>query len=333
MSDQTAYASAVTEAATNWQAAAGQDLNTSTVARERSAQFKYWRRPNGYIIVGPSPTGDIFRYQKWFRKGYRDLPDMYGVEYMNKGRMTLAKTAGQSHRWLEPFFEKGGHVARITSATAMLGPVGDFIMSVDQIRELGLHRQEWMQKDRPDCIVVDLTCPYNCYTENGKPRLFSTEQALNQHIAAAHRDATASIATGEAMAKALKEAKVDAPGIDVNLIATIVATTIKSLGIMDKDNPMNRYAVKPEIELPEGTPTVDWQRRDINAWVKRQRVPVDWARAFRMKTPEYIEYIYSLLGVDVPQAPSEYAEASLEELQNSLNSVDLNEMVAEAAEE
>lgn len=310
------------------------------VGNERQARLRYWKKPDGWIDRGPDVSTDAPKYQQFIQKGWRQLPASFGQEVVGKGRMFPQSSfpRGQEHFWLQPFFEAGGHTY-VCSAVDAFGREGEFLMPASQLISLGLHRNKDIVAVRPDLSsAVDVTCPYGCQDEQTKrARTFAgvtqevAQGSCDQHIIAVHKDAVASRAVGDTIAKAMKGNQ--GQTIDAAMIAQIVAATIAGLrgvelgavaavatetAIIETEtvetewvmpDPQADPAFEP-VELKEGEFVPS--RQDIDSMTRAEMMKFAAANKDRIKPPEapfkmtsaqWRRYLYLYLGYDPELAP------------------------------
>lgn len=240
------------------------------VAKERQARVKYWRKPDGWIGIGPEVGTDAPKYQQWIRKGWRELPDYFGKEIMGKGTIVPghAYPRGSEHFWLETFFKNGGHTY-VCKATDPFGKEGEYIMPAAQLISMGMHRHADVRAARPDLeMAVEVPCPYGCVEERtGRPRQFVgsnkeiAESSRDQHIVAVHKDAVASRAVGDTIAKAMEG--MQGTSINAETIAAIVAATVAAIQGTSAAAPIAAVAVEnQEWVIPDPTVDVDAEVAD-----------------------------------------------------------------------
>ncbi len=274
---------------------------SGTVANERNMRVKYWRKPDGWITTGPDWRTDSPKAVKYRdSKGYKELPDSYGLELINKGDITATKRRqGFEHWWLKPFMDAGGLTYRATDADAAWCRPGEYLMPAEQIVALGLHRFDDVKNARPDLAeAVDLECPYACTDGRGKRRLFSgmtkdiAQISVDQHVVAVHKDAIASRAVGETIANAMK----DQGGANADTIAAIVAAVVQALNPVEKAVvasmvPPVEPEAQPEPELVQSDfPDENWQRRDLISFASKNglQFPDRWQA---MNRDEWLRFI------------------------------------------
>lgn len=220
----------------------GDGVFSGTVARERSGRDQYWRKPDGWIVVGPEVGTNAPRYQSFVEnKRYKILPPEFGQEVRGRGVMTASNPSqirGKEHMWLTPFIEAGGLTYKIKTGDTFAfssDEVGNYLFCMEQIVALNLHRLPGVKELRPDLAdAIDLECPYGCIEERTrKRRLFSgvnkvaAQASLDQHCTAVHKDAVASRAVGQTIAASMEDLK--GQQIDANLIAAITAAVVQAL--------------------------------------------------------------------------------------------------------
>jgi hypothetical protein len=250
-----------------------------TIVNERNMRKKYWQKPSGEITIGPDWRTDSPKAVKYRdHKRYRELPDSFGLELINKGDITGHHAQGREHWWLKPFFEAGGLTYVCTESDFFYSRPGQYLITAEQLVTLGLHRLPEVKAARPDLAeAVDLECPYRCMAGD-KRRLFSglteaiAQQSVDQHVVAAHKDAVASAAVGDAVAKAMKTVG----GGDTSQIAAIVAAVVAALNPVQTaavaavavgQPPVEEWADVPE---PSGNPDETWTRARMFNWMKGQ---------------------------------------------------------------
>lgn len=301
------------------------------IKNDRSAKVQYWRRwSNGEILVGPM-INDTPKYQQWIeQKRCAPLPaQKFGWEYAGgKGYMRPNNTKYQFTRmpngstvpsWLVPLFNAGGHRYVLGESDYSFGKPGEFLLPKWQIVELELHRFQWMRDDRPDLNdVKDIECPHKCPNTAGRPgiRLFTTEDAVNQHIAAVHKEAVGPQAIGAELTKMIMAQSEMSKGADVATIATAVAAALKAVGI---GSASKAAAFLGEKKYPEGRPDETWKKNELVAFIADNdlRRPEN---IFQMKKEETLEYVLGELdfeGVELPVLPTE-EELLAEEVSTAL---------------
>lgn len=200
-----------------------------------SRQVKYWKKPDGWVTIGPTRQTDGPEYLRYLEnKRYKPLPDFYGVEVVGKpAALGGSMLNANGHTRLASFISNGGLAAK--DETGEFGKPGEYLLPRDQLIVMGMHRKPEIVAQRPDLAgIVDVECPYGCIDQaTSKPRLFAYKEWCDQHVVAVHKDAIASEAVGRTIAKAMEKQN----GVDTAQIATIVAAVMAAL------NPVQTAAV------------------------------------------------------------------------------------------
>lgn len=302
------------------------DVFSGAMVKERSARVKYWKRhPDGWIARGPDIQTDAPKWRMYtMSKKWRELPDSFGKEVQGVagGKIQPGHPArgGAEHHWLLPFFENGGLTYICTEADTF-GRVGEYVMPAAQIVSMGLHRDPEIRRLRPDLsAVVEIACPYACVVEaTGDRRLFAgmteeeAQKKCDQHVVATHKEAVASKAVGDAIAKASAD-RVGQP-IDSELIAQIVAATVAALTSVQQGAvaAVATTPPKPKPEgprYPEGDPQPDWKRQWLMAWASDNGLPMPENR-MAMSRDAWYEYIVEGVFTGSSEEPEEELEAEL----------------------
>lgn len=289
---------------------------TGPIVNERAMRVKYWKKPDGRIGIGPDILTDAPKYQQYTQnKRWKELPDRFGKEVLNKGLMTpLRVERGKETRWLEPFILGGGLTYLIQPNDPFGTPqtTGQFLMPPEQLVELNMHRDPEIRALRPDLAgAVDLECPYACVDQQtGKHRLFSgmtapdAQRSVDSHVVAVHRDAVASRAVGQTISDAMKSVLGKQGNVDAEMVGAIVAAVMAAM------NPQQTAAVAatnlpapvevppaiPGVPNPElvpghnGFPDETWRRQDIMKWAGEQDMPMPEA-PFKLKTTQWLEWV------------------------------------------
>lgn len=283
------------------------DVLSGAMVRERSARVKYWKRyPDGWIARGPDIQTDAPRWQQFTMvRHWKELPDSFGKEVQGipggKIQPNHPGRNGTEHHWLLPFFQNGGLTYRCTEADTF-GKPGEYAMPAAQLASMGLHRDPEIRKLRPDLdAVVEIECPYACVVEStGRRRMFvaMTEddalKACDAHVVAAHKEAIASKAVGDAIARATGGKM--GQTVDDSLVAQIVAATVAALTTVQKGAvaaTATETARPPKPtgpRYPEGGPQPDWKRQYLMAWASDNGLPMPENR-MAMSRDEWYEYV------------------------------------------
>ena len=201
-----------------------------------SRQVKYWKKPDGWVTIGPTRQTDGPEYLRYLEnKKYKPLPDFYGVEVVGKPAAQGGSMLNSNgHTQLAKFIDNGGLTAIDTDGE--FGKPGEYILPRDQLISRGMHRQPDIVAKRPDLAgIVDVECPYGCIDQaTSKHRLFAYQEWCDQHVVAAHKEAIASEAVGRTIAKAMEK---QGGGADTAQIAAIVAAVMAAM------NPVQTAAV------------------------------------------------------------------------------------------
>lgn len=283
--------------------AADGDAVDSTVKNGFAAQVQYWRRADGWITLGTTMRNP-YKYQTLIEvKKMRPLPTSFGMEYVGGDNMQSLKVDAKRvfkminnevvPSWLIPFFKSGGHKHICTEQDFAIGRPGEYLMPREQIIEMNLHRLSWMKEDRPDLadLPPDVPCEFGCRSGNG-PRMFSTVEAHDQHVAAAHKEVFPSQVIGNEIQRAIV-ANGGAVSGNADTIAATVAAVLQALGVGNQNAPTPAPEPEPEKEkrpLPDGPPNVEWRRQDLMKYITAQGFP--WPKAAIGWTQEQLmEYI------------------------------------------
>lgn len=276
-----------------------------------SRQVKYWKKPDGWVTLGPTRQTDGPEYLRYLEnKRYKPLPDSYGVEVVGKpAALGGSMLNSNGHTRLAKFIENGGLTAR--DETGEFGRVGDYLLPREQLIVMGMHRKPEIVALRPDLAdIVDTPCPYGCIDQaTSRPRLFAYKEWCDQHVVAAHHDAIASEAVGRTIAKAMEKQN----GVDTNQIATIVAAVMAALNPV-QTAAVASVAVDMEEEIGdvvgEETPAADppanddqprpdidaMSRQDMMSFAKMMGIPQPPA-GWSTKAEEWRAYLKEQLGV------------------------------------
>lgn len=303
---------------------------TGTIKNSRSARVQYWRKPNGWITTGPT-IQNAPKFQQMIEiKGCQSIPaDRFGAEfvgsqYIQPSSPKLSQQAGPDGDivpgWLIPFFNTGGHKYICSEKDYNFGTPGEYLMPRAQIITLNLHRREWMKKDRPDVVIEDIPCPYHCQAMVGRgPRLFTSEDAVSQHIVAVHREAVPSQAMANAISAAMKEQNADRGDVDIKVITASVVAALKAAGVADPK--LVAEAEKAANPYPPGPPDETWTRGQLMKYAsekgmypERSLNPLRWGRA---EWCEYIQKESDWTGTPVPETPKSDVDEIVESLEGT----------------
>ena len=302
--------------------------------REKQRRAKYWRKPehfgatdSGWIVAGPDYKTDPSRHERLKDKGWKELPDTFGLQTTGQGDSaknptTIAWEASARQRkrptvWLEPLIAGGGLTYKI-KATEDYGTPGTYLFTAEQIVAYGLHRRPGIKELRPDLAgAVDLECPHACINNNKTRKVFSgvnreeAQKSLDQHMAAEHKLSEGARAVGLEVSRQV-EAVGAGTKIDVDMIATIVKAVLEGVGVAPKVQPA---AAKPKPEgprYPEGDPQPDWKRQHLMAWASDNGLPMPENR-MAMSRDAWYEYIVEGAFTNSSEEPEEELEAELVE--------------------
>lgn len=284
--------------------------------REKQRRAKYWRKPehqgatdSGWIVAGPDYKTDPSRHERLKDKGWKELPDTFGLQVTGQGDSarnptTIAWEASARQRakpsiWLEPFIAGGGLTYKI-KATEDFGTPGSYLMPAEQIVAYGLHRLPGIKELRPDLAeAVDLECPHSCINNNKTRKLFAgvnyaeAQKSLDQHMAAEHRMSEGARAVGMEVSRQVEA--VGGAKLDTESIAKIVAATVAALregGVISGGEPPKAQAAPepPRPRYPEGEPQPSWKRQELMAWAADNGYEMPDNR-LSMNTQQWYEYV------------------------------------------
>lgn len=274
----------------------------------KNKELKYWKKPDGFIAIGPRVQSDPFDYQRHIQiKRWKELPDSFGHEEVGSTAFD-SMTVGRSR--FRKFMKNGGLTARDTNGD--FGPINAYLMPGPQIVTLLGHRDPKVRAARPDVAenAVDVECPYGCQGDGpGGERLFhgwgkaDAETSLHQHITAAHEDAVAAEAVGKQNQEALLAASSmfaaqsgAGNSFDAQQMAQIMAQAMIMVNQMQA--PVNPVALpepvaaaKPATFDISGRPDMTWQRKHMWQWMKANNVPrpVGYVKWTADETLKFIE--------------------------------------------
>lgn len=264
-----------------------------TGSGRESAKVKYWRKQDGWIIVGPDGRTDNPRWQQYrYSKKYRELPDHFGLEVINayvkgtgrKGDMANAYVKpGEENFWLRPFLSAGG-LTYVIKDTDDFGKAGEFLFTKEQAISMGFHRRPELVALRPDFAeAVDLDCPYRC---GRGPFAGATQEiaqrSVDQHIVANHKDAVASRAVGDTIAQAMQAHQGTA--VDANMIATIAAAVVQAMTGVQK------AAVTAVVQEQQSIDLDTANRQDLMKYASANGIPRP-SNAMQMDTEQWRDYV------------------------------------------
>lgn len=280
------------------------DVFSGVAVKERSGRVKYWKRyPDGWIQRGPDIRTDPPKWQQFtMTKRWRELPDSFGIEVQGVAGGTIQPNhpprGGQEHQWLQVFFKNGGLTYICTEADTF-GKAGEYLMPASQIVSMGLHRDPEVKRLRPDVAdVPEIECPYGCVIEGGARRVFAAttqeeaQKRCDMHVAAVHKEAVASQAVGNAIAKATSAKQ--GQEISPDLVAQIVAATVAALNGVQQQAVASLAVEEPKKpaapRYPEGDPAPDWKRQWLMAWAADNGYEMPENR-MAMSRDQWFEYI------------------------------------------
>lgn len=280
---------------------------------ERQRRVKYWRKPefegatdSGWICVGPDYATDSSRHKIVLEKGWKELPNRFGIQLSGqpadrekgiKGT-TMGWEGNDAQRknpivWLEPFIEAGG-LTYIIQPNDGFGTPHTYLMPSEQIVSYGLHRRNGMKGIRPDISeAVDIECPHKCINNNKTRKLFSginleeAQKSLDQHMTATHRQSEGARAVGMEVSKQWEMAESRGAQLDVAAIAKIVAATLASL----QESKMLDVAKPEPNKYPDGEPDDTWKRAELMSYAADRGIgtPPDKMKATRDIWLEYVK--------------------------------------------
>jgi len=186
-------------------------------------QVKYWRRPrrgnrdDGWICVGPT-RNNPYEWQAMIASGFEELPDEYGVEYLNTGDIS---DVGNQHRTFVPLIKNGGLKE----------------MPPEQIVSLGWHKVEAIrrvltsaQRAAVDRIVANaVRCEYGCVDNRGEPLEFYWAEDLARHNKVEHGTAEATTGAVRAMERSLEATLQKITGVDEQRMQAMLTAIMRSL--------------------------------------------------------------------------------------------------------
>ena len=223
--------------------AAVQAVNSTM--RFKNRKVKYWRKPDGWILLGPEISTDPSKYQQWREFGWRELPDRFGVEVAHTIESTMLPAAGyperEAHRWMTQLFANGG-LTYVIKESDDFGKPGEYLITKKQLIAMGFHKIKAVTDVRPDLLDVAIVkCPFGCPREFAAETEFEAEAAKNQHVAAVHREAVVSQSVGSAVASAIKSIAPANSLSTTELIATVTQAILAALR-MQGDQAMGAMA-------------------------------------------------------------------------------------------
>ena len=279
----------------------------------RNKELKYWKKPDGWIAIGPRVQSDPFDYQRHVQiKRWRELPDSFGYEEIGSTAPDSMTRSGTKFR---KFLKNGGLAA--VDKNGDFGPAGAYLMPGPQIvTNLG-HRDAAVRAARPDVAenAVDVECPYGCQGDGpGGERLFhgwgkaDAERNLHQHITAAHEDAVAAEAVGKQNQEALLAASSmfaaqsgsgGGNNFDAQQMAQIMAQAMIMVNQMQQPPaPLAPVVINEPATFQEpakfdltGRPDMTWQRKHMWQWLKANGItpPVGFVKWTADETLKFIE--------------------------------------------
>lgn len=299
--------------------------------REKQRRAKYWRKPehegatdSGWIVAGPDYKTDPSRHERLKDRGWKELPDSFGLQITGQGdnaknptTISWEASARQRQRptiWLEPLIANGGLTYKI-KPTEDLGTPGTYIFTAEQIVAYGLHRRPGIAQLRPDLAeAVDLECPHACINNNKTRRLFSgvnreeAQKSLDQHMSSEHRMSEGARAVGFEVSRQVEAVgagnKIDPEAIAA-ITAAIIPAVLKAVGVEVKEPKAPEPEKVAGPRYPEGEPAPDWKRQELMAWAKDNGYQIPENR-MQMSRDDWYNYIVN------PVAPEpeeeEYAE-------------------------
>lgn len=211
--------------------AAVQEVDRNT--RFKNRKVKYWRKPDGWILLGPEISTDSPKYQQWREFGWRELPDRFGVEvaYTIDSTMLPAKGYAErdANRWMTRLIANGGLTYVITESDDF-GKPGEYLITKKQLISMGFHKIKAVTDVRPDLLdVVIVKCPFGCPREFAAETQFEAEAAKNQHVAAVHREAVVSQSVGSAVASAIQSVMPSNQPSTAELISAVTTAILAAL--------------------------------------------------------------------------------------------------------
>lgn len=277
-----------------------------------SRQVKYWKKPDGWVAVGPTRQTDGPEYLRYLEnKKYKPLPDSYGVEVVGKPAAmggTMMNANGRTR--LLNFINNGGLDA--VDNDGEYGKPGEYLLPREQLIVMGMHRKPEVVAKRPDLAgIVDVECPYGCIDqETSKPRLFAYQEWCDQHVVAVHKDAIASEAVGRTIAKAMEKQSAGDPAQIAAIVAAVMAAlnpvqtaAVASVAVENDiveydetaEGPIGENIVVPTTPEPVATPQPQFDidsasRQDVMAFAKRLGIPPHPA-GLKATGDEWKEYV------------------------------------------
>ena len=216
---------------------------TAAHSSKDSALFRYWKKPDGYVTIGPDHRTDSHGYIRYEQiKRYKPLPLTYGVEMYNQAGGTMH--VGKGWLMLRNFTENGGLTAKDEAGD--FGEKGAYLLPRQQLIDLHMHRDKNIWAARPDLWDhKDIECSFGCIADTGEIRYFTSKAAYDQHCVSQHAETQASKAVGTAIADVMGKSQ---PGTSPEAIAAIVAAVLAAL------EPRQQAAIAA-TSLSTGTPT------------------------------------------------------------------------------
>lgn len=179
-----------------------------------------WKRRAGWIIIGPG-TGSVGAAEEMLRfSTVKEVDPLYQFGSYEGGGGTknrnplMVDGPSRQHPWgvWTELFQKPGGLA---------------LMPKSQLISLGFHRKPEIRRARPDLAdVADISCDI-CPEGTS---VYTARQHLSQHMAIAHKGERHAELAARINADAIAAiAGKQAPGLDPQAIATIVAATIAAI--------------------------------------------------------------------------------------------------------
>lgn len=306
-----------------------QNVVVSKTHKEKQRRVKYWRKPerynatdSGWIVPGPDYKTDAPRHERLKDKGWRELPDNFGLQITGMGMeakepTTIAWEANPLQRqrptiWLEPFIKAGG-LTYIIKPTEDFGTPGTYLIPADQLVAYGLHRLPGIKDLRPDLAeAVDIECETEgCQNQgDGRRKRFAgvnraaAERALDMHMAS-HTGGEGARSAGRELTKALEAMESRGNSLNAEAIAVAVAAAMKALGVTPTLDPTVRPEPPkpPAPRYPDGDPTENWKRPEMMAWAADNGLPMPENR-MSMTKEAWWEYLQTEGGIS-PQEVTE----------------------------
>ena len=127
-------------------------LRTDPSGGRQARAMQYWKRPDGYVTIGPTQASDGPEFLRYLsNKRYKPLPLSYGTEVvgdhvaphpgMGSNIQSIPGTmcSKNGRMQLRNFIANGGLTARDPSGE--FGVHGAYLMPREQLIELAMHRQ------------------------------------------------------------------------------------------------------------------------------------------------------------------------------------------------